>query len=65
MALGLLAGAVLTRKYKGDVPPVEALLRRDEGGRWAFGLPAFSVEPTPAVQGGVPRLSITLAKGSW
>ena len=34
MALGLLAGAVLTRKYKGDVPPVEALLHHEHG-RWA------------------------------
>lgn len=66
MALGLLAGAVLTRKYKGDVPPVEAFLRRDEGGRWALGLPAFAVDQTPGVGGvAVPRFSLTLAKGSW
>ncbi len=67
MALGLLAGAVITRKYKGDVPPVEALLRRGEGGRWALGLPAFSVEQAPLAAGGVgvPRFSLTLAKGTW
>ena len=70
LALGLLAGAVLTRKYKGDVPPVEALLHRDPdgegGGRWAFGLPAFSVEQAQTAPGSfVPRFTITLAKGSW
>jgi hypothetical protein len=66
MALGLLAGAVLTRKYKGDLPPVEALLRREGGGRWAFGLPAFNVEQAQTAPGSfVPRFSVTLAKGSW
>jgi len=65
MALGLLAGAVLTRKYKGDIPPVEALLHLDHG-RWAIGPPAFNVEQAPAGPGiTVPRFSLTLAKGSW
>ncbi|HEX6838306.1 MAG TPA: PEGA domain-containing protein, partial [Polyangia bacterium] len=62
MALGLLAGAVMTRKYKGDVPPVEALLRRDHG-RWAFGLPALNVEPAITPEGTTTRLSLTLARG--
>lgn len=66
MALGLLAGAVMTRKYKGDVPPVEALLRRGGGGRWAIGVPAFAVDQTELGPGiVVPRFSLTLAKGSW
>ena len=66
MALGLLAGAVITRKYKGDVPPVEALLRRDGGGRWAVGLPALSIDQSQLGPGiAVPRFSLTLAKGSW
>jgi len=65
MALGLLAGAVLTRKYKGDVPPVEALIHHEHG-RWAVGLPAFSVEAAQTGPGvAVPRFSLTLAKGSW
>ena len=66
MALGLLAGAVLTRKFKPDLPPVEALLRRDGAGRWAFGLPALAVEQAqtgPAMS--VPRFTVTLAKGTW
>jgi hypothetical protein len=66
MALGLLAGAVMTRKYKGDVPPVEALLHRDGGGRWAVGVPAFTVDQAELAPGvAVPRFSLTLAKGSW
>jgi hypothetical protein len=65
MVLGLLAGAVLTRKYKGDIPPVEALLHLDHG-RWAVGPPAFNVEQAPVGPGiTVPRFSLTLAKGSW
>jgi hypothetical protein len=66
MALGLLAGAVMTRKYKGDVPPVEAFLHRDGGGRWAVGVPAFNIDQAPIAPGvTVPRFSLTLAKGSW
>jgi hypothetical protein len=65
MVLGLLAGAVLTRKYKGDIPPVEALLHLDHG-RWAVGPPAFNVEQAPVGPGiTVPRFSLTHAKGSW
>jgi hypothetical protein len=64
MALGLLAGAVLTRKYKGDVPPVEALLRRDHG-RWAFGIPSLTVDQAITPEGTAPRLSVTLARGTW
>src|SRR5439155_1445885 len=64
MALGLLAGAVLTRKYKGDVPPVEALLRRDHG-HWALGIPSFSVEQAMTPEGTAPRISLTLARGTW
>jgi hypothetical protein len=64
MVLGLLAGAVMTRKYKGDVPPVEALLHHEHG-RWAMGLPALTVEQAMTPEGNAPRFSLTLAKGSW
>jgi hypothetical protein len=65
MALGLIAGAMFTRKYKGDVPPVEALIQHQHG-RWALGLPAFNVDQAQTAPGvSVPRFSLTLAKGSW
>ena len=64
MALGLLAGAVMTRKYKGDVPPVEALLHHEHG-RWAMGLPALTVDQALTPEGRAPRFSLTLAKGTW
>jgi hypothetical protein len=64
VALGILAAAVLSRNYKGDLPPTEALLFRD-GKRWAFGVPKLSVEPAHTPEGATTRLFLTLAKGSW
>jgi hypothetical protein len=64
MALGLLAAAVATRGYKGDVPPVEALLFREHG-RWAFGLPKINVERAVTPEGSAARLTFTLAEGKW
>ena len=66
MVLGLLAGAVLTRKYKGDVPPVEALLHHDPPAAGPSACPQFAVEAAPTAPGvSVPRFTLTLAKGSW
>jgi hypothetical protein len=64
MALGLLGGAVLSRKYKGDLPPVEALLRRD-GGRWVAGIPSLNVEYAVTPEGAAPRVTLTLARGRF
>jgi hypothetical protein len=64
MALGLLAAAVVTRGYKGDLPPVEALLTRDHG-RWSFALPRLDVEPTVTTRGVSPSLMATIAHGVW
>lgn len=64
MALGLLAGALFTRKYKGDLPPVEALLRHDHG-RWAVGIPQLAIDQAVTPEGRAPRLTLTLAKGTF
>jgi len=64
MALGLLAAAVATRGYKGDLPPVEAVITHERG-RWALGLPQLGVEQAVTPEGVAPRITLTLAKGSW
>jgi hypothetical protein len=65
MVLGLLAGALITRRYKGDSPPpVEALLRRHNG-RFAFGLPSINIEHALTPEGSAPRITLTLAKGTF
>jgi hypothetical protein len=63
MALGLLAAAVATRGYKGDLPPVEAFLTHHR--RWALGLPQLGVEQAVTPEGVASRLNVTLAKGTW
>jgi hypothetical protein len=64
LGLGLLAAAVLSRKYKGDLPPVEALLRRHDG-RWAFGMPALNIDYAITPEGAAPRMTLTLARGTF
>ena len=64
MALGILAAAVATRHYKGDLPPVEALIRH-ENGKWAFGLPKLDVSIERMPEGNIPRLTATIMKGSF
>ncbi len=64
MTVGLLAGAILSRKYKDDLPPTEALFMR-HGGRWAFGLPEVRVTTGLAPQGLDARLTVDLARGEF
>jgi hypothetical protein len=64
MALGILAAAVATRGYHGDLPPVEALITHEHG-RWAAALPSFNVEQALTPEGRAPRFTLTLAKGTW
>ncbi len=64
-AVGLLTAAVLARGYKGDLPPVEALLRRNINGRWAFGVPNLRIERALTPEGEAPRFVFDLAKGAW
>jgi hypothetical protein len=64
MALGLLGGAILSRKYKGDLPPVEALLRREHG-HWAMGIPSIAVEQARTPEGPTQRVTLTLARGRF
>jgi hypothetical protein len=61
----MLAAAILSRNYKGDLPPVEALLRRKEDGRWALGLPSLRVEPTVTASGLATNMTIDLVRGTW
>jgi hypothetical protein len=65
MALGLLTASILARNYKGDLPPVEALLRRPDGRRWAMGLPNVRIEPAITPEGAATRVVLDLAKGTW
>ena len=65
LALGIVAAVALSRNYKGDLPPVEALLRRKESGRWAFGMPRLAVEPAFTPEGFTTRVSATLFSGKF
>jgi hypothetical protein len=64
MALGILAAALATRHYKGDLPPTEALIQH-ENGRWAFGLPKIDVTFEKMPAGDMPKLTATLATGHF
>jgi hypothetical protein len=64
MALGLIAGAVFTRKYRGDLPPVEALILRKRG-QWAVAIPSLNVDRAITPEGSAPRFTLTLAKGTF
>jgi hypothetical protein len=64
MALGLIAGSVFTRKYRGDLPPVEALILRKRG-QWAFAIPSLTIDRAVTPEGTAPRFTVTLAKGSF
>ncbi|HZS35676.1 MAG TPA: PEGA domain-containing protein [Polyangia bacterium] len=64
MVVGLLTAAVLARNYRGDLPPVEALLMREHG-RWALGIPNFRIEQALTPEGSAPRFALDLAKGRW
>ena len=64
MVLGILAASVLSRNYKGDLPPVEALLSHQHG-KWALALPDLKIEQAITPEGTAPRVVLTLAKGRW
>lgn len=64
MAVGLLVGAILSRRYKDDLPPTEALLTHHDG-RWALGLPSLRVGLSPPSEGRDARLTFALARGEF
>jgi hypothetical protein len=65
MVIGLLTASILARSYKGDLPPVEALLTHPSSGRWALGLPNLRLERAITPEGTAPRVVLDLAKGAW
>lgn len=64
MVLGILAAAVGTRGYKGDLPPVEALFLRQHD-HWALAIPKLDVGLAITPEGVAPQLTLTLARGTW
>ncbi len=60
MAVGLIAGGLLARKYKDDLPPGQALITH-ENGRWALGIPQLQLVPI----GATSRVTATLASGTF
>jgi PEGA domain len=64
VAVGLLAGALLSRRYKDDLPPAEALVTH-HGGRWAVGMPQLRVGQAMAPEGRDTRLTFDLARGEF
>ncbi len=64
MSLGILTAAILSRNYKSDLPPAEALVTH-ENGRWAMGVPNLRIDATLTAQGPAPRLTVELLQGTW
>ncbi len=64
MAVGLLVGAILSRRLKDDVGPVEAVLTHHDG-RWALGLPSVRVGAELLPEGRDTRVTLDLAKGEF
>jgi hypothetical protein len=62
MAIGLLAAALLSRSYKDDLPPSEAIVTRRDG-RWALGLPKLEAGFGPLPR--ETRLTLRLAGGEF
>ncbi len=63
MALGLLAAAVGTRGYKGDVRPSEA--RLEDGRRIKLALPSLRIEEARLPEGTATRVMVDVFKGTW
>jgi hypothetical protein len=64
MALGLLTAAILSRNYKGDLQPAEALITHEHG-RWALGIPKLEIGAARTPEGNAATLTATLLSGTW
>jgi len=63
LALGLLAAAVGTRGYKGDLPPSEA--RREGGKSIRLAMPGLRIEQSLVPEGVDRRVVVDVFKGTW
>jgi PEGA domain-containing protein len=64
MTVGLLTGAILSRRFSGKVPPADALLTHHNG-RWVLGPPAVRVGTSFGPEGRDARLTLDLARGEF
>jgi hypothetical protein len=64
MALGLFTAAILSRNYKGDLSPAEALITHEHG-RWAMGIPNLNFGAAQTQRGLTSTLTLDLLQGTW
>ena len=64
MAVGLLAASILTRKFKDDLPAMEALVTH-HGDKWSLGVPRFRFNLARVPEGMAKEGIVDLARGEF